>query len=331
MPEDTYGSLAARLERARRRAARARRSTSRPGCAEQDEAGATYAEKITAEDRLLDPARPAVELERRGACADPPHRRLDRAATERAGGVGGARRDRAGPRRRRAGADGPLPVLGCAEGELELLIVQPAGRREMERRGLASRPALSLTRRSRRPARACALRGRPARVRTGRLRRSRAGRGGRGPRAARPSAGHGARLRDRSAAPHARPRRRPAGPPAAGALDPPVLAALRLGLLPAPLPGRGRRPRGRGRDRRAGQGRGPGGRRAGQRRTAPGHARGPGMLAGLSDDDPGAAAIAHSVPPWLAELWWRELGGDEARALLAASTGRPRQRSGSTR
>ena len=29
----------------------------RPACSEQDEAGATYAEKITAEDRRLDPAR----------------------------------------------------------------------------------------------------------------------------------------------------------------------------------------------------------------------------------------------------------------------------------
>src|SRR5205807_4879650 len=40
------------------------------------------------------------------------------------------------------------------------------------------------------------------------------------------------------------------------------------------------------------------------------------LLAGLSDETPERAAIAHSVPEWLAELWWRELGGDEARALL---------------
>jgi len=41
------------------------------------------------------------------------------------------------------------------------------------------------------------------------------------------------------------------------------------------------------------------------------------MTAGLSDDTPAAAAIAHSVPPWLSELWWEELGAAEARALLA--------------
>ena len=40
------------------------------------------------------------------------------------------------------------------------------------------------------------------------------------------------------------------------------------------------------------------------------------LLAGLSDETPERAAIAHSVPEWLAELWWRELGSHEARALL---------------
>lgn len=42
------------------------------------------------------------------------------------------------------------------------------------------------------------------------------------------------------------------------------------------------------------------------------------LLGGLRDDDPGSAAIAHSVPLWLAELWWRELGVEGARGLLAA-------------
>ncbi len=41
------------------------------------------------------------------------------------------------------------------------------------------------------------------------------------------------------------------------------------------------------------------------------------LLAGLTDESPAAAAVAHSVPPWLAELWFSELGGVEARALLA--------------
>jgi 16S rRNA (cytosine967-C5)-methyltransferase len=42
------------------------------------------------------------------------------------------------------------------------------------------------------------------------------------------------------------------------------------------------------------------------------------LLGSLDDGDPEAAAIAHSVPPWLAALWWRELGADSARSLLAA-------------
>jgi 16S rRNA (cytosine967-C5)-methyltransferase len=36
----------------------------------------------------------------------------------------------------------------------------------------------------------------------------------------------------------------------------------------------------------------------------------------LPDDTPHQAALAHSVPDWLAELWWEELGAEEARALL---------------
>lgn len=42
------------------------------------------------------------------------------------------------------------------------------------------------------------------------------------------------------------------------------------------------------------------------------------ILAGLDDATPERAAILHSVPDWLARLWWRELGESRARALLAA-------------
>jgi 16S rRNA (cytosine967-C5)-methyltransferase len=45
---------------------------------------------------------------------------------------------------------------------------------------------------------------------------------------------------------------------------------------------------------------------------------GAGILAGLDDRTPQTAAILHSVPVWLAELWWRELGADRARELLGA-------------
>ena len=39
----------------------------------------------------------------------------------------------------------------------------------------------------------------------------------------------------------------------------------------------------------------------------------------LGDDStPEAAAVAHSAPLWLAQMWWRELGPEDARSLLAA-------------
>lgn len=42
------------------------------------------------------------------------------------------------------------------------------------------------------------------------------------------------------------------------------------------------------------------------------------IIGSLGDATPADAAVKHSVPAWLAELWWRELGADRARALLAA-------------
>ncbi len=42
------------------------------------------------------------------------------------------------------------------------------------------------------------------------------------------------------------------------------------------------------------------------------------LLEGLSDETADQAAIKHSHPAWVAELWWRELGGEQARALMAA-------------
>ena len=43
---------------------------------------------------------------------------------------------------------------------------------------------------------------------------------------------------------------------------------------------------------------------------------GRGILAELDDHTAAAAAVLHSVPVWLAELWWTELGADQSRALL---------------
>ena len=98
---------------------------------EQDEAAATYAEKIEPGERRLDPARPAAELARR-VRALTPHigAYLELAEDERLG----VRRARAG--RRRAGGGGAGGVggallLGCGEGALALEIVQPAGGKPM--------------------------------------------------------------------------------------------------------------------------------------------------------------------------------------------------------
>jgi 16S rRNA (cytosine967-C5)-methyltransferase len=41
------------------------------------------------------------------------------------------------------------------------------------------------------------------------------------------------------------------------------------------------------------------------------------LLALLDDGTAESAAIAHSHPEWLARMWWRELGAQEARALMA--------------
>jgi 16S rRNA (cytosine967-C5)-methyltransferase len=103
-----------------------------------------------------------------------------------------------------------------------------------------------------------------------------------------------------------------------GKLDPPVLAALRLGLMQVLLMDgvaehaavhesvelAKRHARG-----------GSGLVNAVLRRAV---REGRRLLAALDDSEPASAAILHSVPRWLAELWWRERGPQRARALLAA-------------
>lgn len=43
------------------------------------------------------------------------------------------------------------------------------------------------------------------------------------------------------------------------------------------------------------------------------------LLAGLAEETPPAASIRHSIPEWIAELWWTERGAASARALMAAA------------
>jgi 16S rRNA (cytosine967-C5)-methyltransferase len=99
-------------------------------------------------------------------------------------------------------------------------------------------------------------------------------------------------------------------------LDPPVLAALRLGLFQLLYLGGVADYAAVNESvelaKRSGRG-GAGLVNAVLRRVA---ADGRSILEELHDRDPRNAAILHSVPRWLAELWWGELGEDSARALL---------------
>jgi methionyl-tRNA formyltransferase len=132
-PDDTYGTLAARLEPIGGELLVGALDHESP-FREQDDTHATYAEKITAADRLLEPSRPAVELAL-VVRALAPHVGANVALSDGARlGVwqAAARPAQAGdPPLGELSLQGPLPVLGCAEGALELVVVQPAGRRAM--------------------------------------------------------------------------------------------------------------------------------------------------------------------------------------------------------
>jgi 16S rRNA (cytosine967-C5)-methyltransferase len=104
-------------------------------------------------------------------------------------------------------------------------------------------------------------------------------------------------------------------------LDPPLIAALRLGmyelLFADGTPDHAAVDQAVELVKRAGAAHASGLvnavlRRAGREREA--------LTESLLGDDstPEAAAVAHSAPLWLAQMWWRELGPDDARSLLAA-------------
>jgi len=129
-PADNYGTLSARLEHLGGDLL-VRALDGLPPPTEQDESQATYAEKITAEDRRLDPSRTATELER-VVRALTPHIGAQLQLDD--GALLGVREARVLPDGPAAGAlslDGRRPVLGCSDGALELVVVHPAGRRPM--------------------------------------------------------------------------------------------------------------------------------------------------------------------------------------------------------
>jgi methionyl-tRNA formyltransferase len=136
--EDTYGSLAARLQEDGGellvQALDLFAGGEPPVFAEQEETGVTYAEKIAAEDRLLDPARSAAELER-VVRALHPHIGARVALPD--GVLLGVHRARVAveveqvPPGTFAAIEGRL-LYGARDQALELIEVQPQGARSMD-------------------------------------------------------------------------------------------------------------------------------------------------------------------------------------------------------
>lgn len=98
---------------------------------EQDDDGATYAEKIVAGERRLDPSRPAAELAR-VVRALTPHvgAYLETSDGERLG-VRRARAVDVGVKAGEVKAEWGALLLGCGRGALRLEVVQPAGGKPM--------------------------------------------------------------------------------------------------------------------------------------------------------------------------------------------------------
>ncbi len=101
-------------------------------------------------------------------------------------------------------------------------------------------------------------------------------------------------------------------------LDPPVVAALRLGLLQLLFLDAVPDHAAVGETVELVKGPSPGGARlvnAVLRRAAK---EGPAIVASMDDTTPAGAALRHSHPVWIAELLWDALGAADARSLLAA-------------
>ena len=132
-PDDDYGSLASRLSGLGGELLVEALDT-QPPFREQPEQGVTYAEKIEPADRLLDPARPADELERRVRALTP----QIGAYVELDGGERhGVRRAALVPATEdvppgRLDVRDSRVLYGAAQGALELLEVQPPGKRPMD-------------------------------------------------------------------------------------------------------------------------------------------------------------------------------------------------------
>ena len=131
-PEDTYATLAARLETLSGELL-VRALEEQPPFAEQPHEGVTYAEKIGPADRLLDPAEPAERLERTVRALHP-HigARLLLAGGETIGVTRARLLDGVELAAGALAEDRGRLLLGCSPGTLELLELKPPGGREMD-------------------------------------------------------------------------------------------------------------------------------------------------------------------------------------------------------
>ena len=130
-PDDDYGTLAARLARLGGELL-VRALDERPPLVEQDGSGVTYAHKIEAADRALDPARRPEELERT-VRALRPHigARVALPGGDFLGVIAARVAEDGGAEPGRVRAAGGRLVLGAAGGALELTEVRPPGGRPM--------------------------------------------------------------------------------------------------------------------------------------------------------------------------------------------------------
>jgi methionyl-tRNA formyltransferase len=129
-PDDDYGSLSTRLQTLGGQLL-IQELSERSTCREQDDSQATYAEKIAPEDRRLDPGQAGASLERQVRALTPHIGAFIELPDGERLGVVQAQPIAAEVQPGQLSLDGPRPVFGCADGGLELIAVQPPGRRPM--------------------------------------------------------------------------------------------------------------------------------------------------------------------------------------------------------
>ncbi len=339
--QDTYGTLAARLAEIGGAAARAGARPYAGIPTSRTTRCATYAEKITAADRVLDADHPATEVARDRGRALTPH--IGAAAIlpggERLGVWEAVARPASPAIRPRASwiSPGPYPSWGARRGRAGA-DRGPARRSPVDAGRRLSSTACGALSRVRRPVR----RSPPARTCAYAVVRRVFEQDAYADRAFHAEA-RGSMARERSfamALAYGTVQRQATLDHVAGVLSDRPAGEARLtgagGAAARSHAGaparRGRRARRRARVGRAGQAPRPGRQRAGQCGAARGPCARGGRSSTRSTTRPRpAAAVKHSVPLWLAELWWAQLGaGARPGSCSPRSTSRPSRRCGST-